>query len=140
MSSMADILTREERSARMRLVRSRDTKPERAVRSLLHRFKYRFRLHRKDLPGAPDIVLPRHGKIILVHGCFWHCHQGCRRATRPVNNAAWWTERLDGNMRRDRRNRRRLRQLGWKVLVVWECEIGREERVLRKLLRFLEDS
>jgi DNA mismatch endonuclease Vsr len=87
--------------------------------------KYRFRLHRKDLPGAPDIVLPRRRKIILVHGCFWHCHPGCKRATRPANNAEWWAERLDGNVRRDRSNRQRLHRLGWKVLVLWECEIGR---------------
>jgi DNA mismatch endonuclease, patch repair protein len=134
---MADTLTKEQRSARMRLIRSRDTKPELAVRSLLHRLKYRFRLHRTDLPGAPDIVLPRLRKIILVHGCFWHCHPGCSRATRPANNAAWWAERLDGNARRDRRNLKQLRQLGWNVLVVWECEVGREERLRRKLLRFL---
>jgi len=135
---MLDILTAEERSARMRLVRSKDTKPEMAVRSLLHGLGYRFRLHRRDLPGAPDIVLPRHGKIVLVNGCFWHCHKGCSRATRPANNREWWAERLDGNVWRDRRNRERLRQLGWKVLVVWECEVARQDRLRRKLLRFLE--
>lgn len=121
----------------MRLVRSRDTKPELAVRRLLHRLGFRYRLHRADLPGAPDIVLPRHRKIVLVHGCFWHCHAGCRKATRPAANKEFWDARLDGNVRRDRRNRRRLSQLGWTVLVVWECQIPDLDRLRRKLLRFL---
>ena len=135
---MADILTPEQRSARMRLVRSWDTKPELSVRSVLHRMGYRFRLHRKDLPGAPDIVLPGHGKIILVHGCFWHGHRGCRRAARPTSNVDFWNDRLDGNIQRDERNRRRLRQLGWKVLVLWECQIQPEARLRWILERFLE--
>ncbi len=135
---MADILTKKEQSARMRLVRSRDTKPELAVRRLLHRLGFRYRLHRADLPGAPDIVLPRHRKIVLVHGCFWHCHTGCRKATRPVGNKAFWDARLDGNRNRDKRNLCQLRRLGWKVLVVWECEIRDLDRLRQKLLRFFQ--
>jgi DNA mismatch endonuclease Vsr len=122
----------------MRLVRSRDTKPELTVRSLLHQLGFRFRLHRKDLPGAPDIVLPRHRKIVFVNGCFWHCHSGCRRATRPATNREWWAERLGGNVRRDQQNLRRLRRRGWKVLVVWECELTQPDRLRRTLLRFLQ--
>ncbi len=125
---------------RMMAVRGRNTAPELQVRRVLHALGYRFRLHRKDLPGTPDIVLPRHRKIVLVHGCFWHGHEGCKRAKRPVNNASTWGVKIEGNRRRDRRNVDALRGLGWSVLVVWECELRDVPRLEARLLAFLEDS
>lgn len=135
--SMVDVFSREKRSWVMSQVKHWDTKPERVVRSLLHRMGYRFRLHRADLPGKPDIVLPRYRKVVLVHGCFWHGHLGCRRATRPTSNTNFWNARLDGNMERDRTNQRRLRRMGWGVLVVWECETTRLSKLEARLRRFL---
>lgn len=119
---------------RMLAVRRRDTAPELLVRHILHAMGYRFRLHRKNLPGSPDIVLPRHRKIVFVHGCFWHGHNECKRATRPVNNADTWAAKIEGNRRRDQRNLDALRALGWDVLVVWECEL-RDATFLEKRLR-----
>jgi len=135
---MADTFTPEERSRIMSKVRSKDTKPEKVVRSLLHKSGFRFRLHRDDLPGRPDIVLPKHQKVIFVHGCFWHGHEGCKRSSRPESNVEYWDKKLDRNIERDRRNRRDLRRLGWKVLVVWECETKRYRHLVRKIKRFLE--
>src|SRR5439155_18787343 len=126
---MPDVYDQTQRSKVMRSVKSENTKPEVIVRQMLHALGYRFRLHRQDLPGAPDIVLPRHRKIVLVHGCFWHCHSRCPKATRPENNGQFWAEKLDGNARRDREHCRRLRQFGWRVLVVWECEIPRTDEL-----------
>ncbi|MDP9440574.1 MAG: very short patch repair endonuclease [Actinomycetota bacterium] len=110
----------------MSRVRSKNTKPELAVRSALHALGYRFRLHRKDLPGKPDVVLPKHRAAVFVHGCFWHQHPGCAKATLPKNNAEFWREKLEGNVARDARNRERLRKLGWRPIVVWECEVKRD--------------
>lgn len=127
-------LTRSEMMAR---VRSKDTKPEKLVRSLLHALGYRFRLHRRDLPGCPDIVLPGHEAAIFVHGCFWHGH-GCKRAGRlPKTNADFWVQKLGANLARDARNRKALENLGWKVLVVWECELKDEEALTHLLCSFL---
>lgn len=123
---------------RMLAVRGRDTAPELRVRHLLHAMGYRFRLHRKDLPGTPDIVLPRHRKIVLVHGCFWHSHEDCKRATRPVNNASTWAAKIEGNRRRDQRNLDALSALNWDVLVVWECEARDAPRFEARLRAFLE--
>jgi len=114
-------------------VKGRDTRPELLVRSLVHRLGYRFRLHRRDLPGCPDLVLPRHQTVILVHGCFWHQHPGCRRATMPATNREFWQAKLSGNAERDRRNQAALTTLGWRVLVVWECET-RDVEALRAQL------
>lgn len=107
---------------RMKAVRGRDTEPEMRVRQTLHAMGCRFRLQRKDLPATPDVVLPRHRKIVLIHGCFWHGHQGCKRATLPVNNANTWQEKIRVNQQRDQRNVKDLRKLGWDVLIIWECE------------------
>lgn len=134
---VVDVFTPEKRSWVMAQVKGRDTKPELLVRSLLHRLGFRFRLHRADLPGKPDIVLPRHGKVIFVHGCFWHGHKGCRRATRPTSNTTFWNNRLDGNTRRDRTTERRLRRLGWGVLVIWECETKSMAKMEARIRRFL---
>ena len=119
---MPDIFVREKRSKVMAGIKSRDTKPERIVRSVLHRLGYRFRLHCRDLPGTPDIVLPRYRKAILVHGCFWHGHPGCRRSARPTSNAAFWEKKLSANAVRDAQVRDRLIEAGWDVLVIWQCE------------------
>lgn len=124
---------------RMLSVRRQDTTPELLVRRALHGMGYRFRLHRKDLPGTPDIVLPCHRKIVLVHGCFWHGHKNCKRAKRPVNNSNTWAAKIDGNLRRDQRNLEALSALGWDVLVVWECEARDAPRLEARLRAFLED-
>jgi DNA mismatch endonuclease (patch repair protein) len=117
-----DKLTKARRSWNMSRIKGKNTSPELRVRSLLHRMGYRFRLHVKDLPGKPDIVLPKYKIVIFVHGCFWHRHKGCRNCTTPTNRRAWWLEKLDGNAARDRVHARALRKLGWKALAVWECE------------------
>jgi DNA mismatch endonuclease (patch repair protein) len=137
---MADVFSEEKRSWIMGRVRGRDTKPEIIVRSFVHRMGYRFRLHYRELPGSPDIVLPRHNKAIFVHGCFWHGHTGCLRAKRPSTNKRFWNKKLDGNILRDQRCRRALRRTGWKVLAVWECETRNPKKLLRKLARFLHDN
>jgi DNA mismatch endonuclease (patch repair protein) len=138
-----DTLTPEVRSEVMRRVRSKNTRPEMAVRRVLHGLGYRFRLHRPDLPGKPDIVLPRLRTVVFVHGCFWHRHPNCRRATVPASNAEFWSEKFSANERRDRRAKNDLRRNGWRVIVVWECEIltlGRLSNRLDKLLRSVEDQ
>ena len=117
---------------------ARNTKPELIVRSLLHNMGYRFRLYRNDLPGKPDITLPKHKKIIFVHGCFWHGHLDCPRGKRPSTNKNFWNEKLDKNMERDRVVIHNLKQLGWDVLTVWTCEVNNTEKLKNKLLTFLE--
>ncbi len=125
---------------RMLAVKRRDTDPEIRVRCALHAMGYRFRLQRKDLPGTPDIVLPRHRKIVLVHGCFWHGHKHCKRAKLPVNNASTWKAKIEGNQRRDLRNLIALRELGWDVLIIWECEVGNPASLEARLRSFLRSS
>lgn len=120
---MADIVDRETRSRMMAGIRGGDTKPEIAVRSLLHRDGFRFRLRVKDLPGRPDIVLPRYRAVVFVHGCFWHRHPGCRHSYTPKTRAAFWTKKFDANVARDRKASHNLRDAGWRVFVIWECEI-----------------
>lgn len=122
----ADIYSPAKRSDIMARVRSRNTKPELAVRSMLHRMGYRFRLHRKDLPGKPDVVLPRYRTVVFVHGCFWHQHTGCKKATLPKRNSEFWEAKLKRNIERDEETRRRLESSGWHVLVLWECEVKRD--------------
>ena len=119
---MRDRLTKERRSWNMAQIRGKDTKPEVLVRSVLHRMGFRFRLHGKDLPGRPDIVLPRYRAVIFVHGCFWHRHRGCRNCTTPTRRREWWIKKLEGNVVRDRFQEQALRKLGWRTMVVWECE------------------
>lgn len=116
-------LTKKQRSYCMSRIKGKDTKPELVVRSFVHRLGYRFRLHRKDLPGKPDIVLPRYKKIIFVHGCFWHMHNCKKGRAKPVTHAQFWQNKRTGNKERDRRNIRALKKLGWDVLVVWECQV-----------------
>jgi len=137
---MTDVFSTQKRSWIMSRVKGRNTKPEILVRSFLHRMGYRFHIHRRDLPGNPDIVLPRHGKVIFVHGCFWHGHKRCPRSKRPTTNKSFWNEKLDGNIKRDERFRRTLRRMGWKGLVIWQCETREADRLLHKLERFLHDQ
>lgn len=129
-----DRLTSAERSRNMALIRGRDTKPELRVRSLLHGLGYRFRLHRKGLPGSPDIVLPRHKAVVFVHGCFWHRHPGCRGATMPKTRTEFWCEKFEANVRRDEAASAGLNEAGWRVLVLWECET-KDAMVSENLIR-----
>lgn len=124
----------------MSSVGQRDTKPEMSVRRLLHSMNYRYRLHRKDLPGRPDIVFGSRRKAIFVHGCFWHRHSGCSKATSPKTRAEFWSEKFDRNVERDREVERRLADLGWKSLAVWECETRSPGTLVTKLRDFLEDA
>lgn len=117
----------------MRRVRGKDTLPERIVRRELHRIGVRFRLHARSLPGRPDVCLRRYGTVIFVHGCFWHRHRRCRRATTPKSNREFWQAKFHDNQRRDRRIRKALQDSGWRVLVIWECET-RNLEVLRMRL------
>jgi DNA mismatch endonuclease (patch repair protein) len=133
-----DTFTPAQRSRIMGLVRSKDTRPERVVRSLIHRMGYRFRLHRVDLPGKPDLVLPRLRAVIFVHGCFWHGHD-CRRGGRlPKTHRPYWREKIDRNRQRDHRNRVALHRLGWRVMVIWECQLADLGRLTRRIGRFLD--
>lgn len=137
---MADVLSPEQRRRNMSRIRGRDTEPEKIVRSMLHRMGYRFRLHRRDLPGRPDIVLPRLRSVIFVHGCFWHRHPGCRYTTTPKTRAEFWQKKFDENVTRDRRNVAALQKSGWRVLCVWECETRDLEALEHQLQSFLETA
>lgn len=130
---MTDVFTIIKRSEVMSRIKSRDTQPERAVRSMLHRLGYRFRLHRADLPGRPDIVLPRYKTVIFVNGCFWHRHEGCRFAYTPKTRIDFWQKKFSENVLRDQRAQVSLVASGWKVIVVWECEL-RDQADLSKRL------
>lgn len=132
-----DKLTPELRSRNMSRIRSRDTGPEKRVRALLHRMGYRFRLHRKDLPGKPDIVLPRHQTAILVHGCYWHRHPDCRFSYTPKSNRQFWENKFRENTARDARQLRELTTLGWRALIIWECETRNPEVLSERLRREL---
>lgn len=132
-----DRLTRERRSWNMSRIRGRNTRPELAVRSLLHRLGYRFRLHSRRLPGCPDIVLPKYRSVVFVHGCFWHRHPGCPFAYTPKSRTDFWAKKFAENVARDRRTIGTLRQAGWKVIVVWECELREPEALIRRFKRTL---
>ena len=122
----------------MSRITGRNTGPEKRVRSLLHCLGFRFSLRRKDLPGKPDVVLPCRRAVVFVHGCFWHRHKGCINAVAPKTRAEFWRAKLDGNAKRDLRNAAALKRLGWRVIVVWECELEKESRVRRRLLKALQ--
>ena len=130
---MTDIVDSKRRSELMAGIRGRDTAPELAVRRIAHRMGLRFRLHRKDLPGRPDLVFPRHRLVVFVHGCFWHRHEGCRYASTPKSRAAFWTEKFAANVARDARQEATLRALGWWTLVIWECETRHKTAVESRL-------
>lgn len=137
---MPDVHTPEQRSFNMSRIRYRDTRPEMLVRSLVHRLGYRYRLHKKDLPGKPDVVLVRHKKIIDVYGCFFHMHDCKYGSVSPATNTEFWQTKRRSNVERDLRNQKILRQTGWRVLVVWECETKKPDQLKRKLVTFLKKS
>lgn len=136
---MVDRVSPETRSKTMRAIRSKDTKPELAIRRLVHGMGYRYRLHRHDLPGRPDLVFPGRRKVLFVHGCFWHSHPdpNCKRSHRPKTNRKYWGPKLRRNRDRDRENRARLLELGWSSLVIWECEVAADEGLADRILEFL---
>jgi DNA mismatch endonuclease (patch repair protein) len=136
---MPDKFTTQERSRIMSRVKNRDTAPEKLVRKLLHKMGYRFRLQRKDLPGKPDIVLPKYKKVIFVHGCFWHGHAGCSRSARPTSNVDFWNQKIDKNISRDTNTQAELRKLGWQSLVVWQCQTRNLADLQQQLQDFLAD-
>jgi DNA mismatch endonuclease, patch repair protein len=123
---MADIVSPEKRSSMMSGIRGKDTKPEIIIRCLLHQFGYRFRLHRKDLPGRPDIVLPKWRTVIFVNGCYWHGHEDCHLFRPPKTRTEFWTNKIENNQARDQRNHTALEDAGWKVLVIWECAVSKK--------------
>ena len=137
---MTDIVSSEQRSRIMSRIRGRDTTPELVVRRMAHRLGFRFRLHPKDLPGRPDIVFPRFRAAVFVHGCFWHRHNGCRYAYTPKSRVAFWTEKFKKNVAHDRRSEEALRNLGWRVLVIWECETQNEIALKRCLVDYLRED
>lgn len=134
---MADVLTRAQRSFNMSRIRNRDTKPELIVRSIVHAMGYRYRLHKSDLPGKPDLVLVRHGKIINVHGCFFHMHTCRYGRVMPATNIDFWMRKRLGNVERDRRTHGSLKKSGWKVLTIWECETKNVRALTKKIEKFL---
>jgi DNA mismatch endonuclease (patch repair protein) len=136
---MTDVYDQTQRSKVMRSVKSENTKPEVIVRQTLHALGYRFRLHRRDLPGKPDIVLPRYHKIIFVHGCFWHQHPNCKDAERPQSNTDYWNRKLDRNVQRDQNNITVLRASSWSVLVIWTCETKNRDQLRQRLEAFMRD-
>lgn len=130
---MTDRLTKEARSRLMSRIGQANTGPERKVRSLLHRLGYRFRLHVRALPGTPDIVLPGRKAVIFVHGCFWHGHV-CKAEKMPKSRTDYWGPKIEANKKRDKRQQRLLQKLGWKVIVVWECELKALDKLAQKIL------
>lgn len=127
---MPDVHTPEQRSRNMAAIKGRDTKPEMRVRSLLHSLGYRYRLHRKDLPGKPDIVLPKYRTALFVHGCFWHSHDCRWGSVIPKTRPEFWTGKRQGTTERDARNIRALEAAGWRVLVIWECQLRSQEELM----------
>lgn len=137
---MVDHLTPQLRSLVMSRIKGRNTSPELAVRRLVHSLGYRFRLHKKGLPGTPDLVFASRCKVIFVHGCFWHRHEGCKRSSSPASRTEYWAEKFKRNLERDAESESALRQLGWDVLVVWQCETkaGNVGLLGSKIVEFLE--
>src|SRR6267142_3715536 len=139
---MANLLTKERRSANMSRIRSKNTNPEMVVRRLLHAMGFRFRIHDSRLPGRPDLVFPRHRKAVFVHGCFWHHHRCTEGQRAPKSRLDYWGPKITGNVRRDRLTRLRIRRGGWAILVVWECQTvpARRAELAERLHRYLNTS
>ena len=135
-----DTLTKEERSHRMTLIRGKDTKPEIIVRSLVHRLGFRFRLHVGSIPGRPDLAFTSRAKVLFVHGCFWHRHSKCPNSRMPKSRVDFWQAKLSQNKRRDIRVKHQLTRLGWRYLVVWECETKNPDLLGRRIRDFLDSS
>lgn len=130
-----DTFTPEKRSSIMRRVRSKNTKPEIKVRTLLHALGFRFRLHRRELPGNPDIIMPKYSTVIFVHGCFWHRHKRCHEASTPATNQDYWIPKFKRTVERDKKNQKELKRLGWNVIVLWECETKDMKRLEENLVK-----
>ncbi len=132
-----DSLDKKRRSWNMSRIRSKNTKPEIVVRSHLHRQGYRFCLHKKDLPGKPDIVLPKYKTVIEVRGCYWHRHKGCKESTTPKSNTEFWLTKFQSNVERDKKNDKLLKELGWNLIIIWECEVknGKYIDIINKKLK-----
>lgn len=137
---MPDNIDPSRRSANMARIRGRNTTPELRVRSALHRLGYRFRIHVSSLPGTPDVVLPKYSTVVLVHGCFWHRHEGCRFSYTPKSHSEFWQAKFKANIQRDRRVIEQLELLGWRVVVIWECETKDPERLRHLLLAAMSDA
>ncbi len=135
-----DTLTPARRSEIMSRVRGKDTKPEMVVRSLVHGMGYRYRLHRRDLPGCPDLTFTKPRKVIFVHGCYWHRHDGCPNARTPKSRLEFWVPKLEGNKVRDRANQFQLAEMGWRCLVIWECELRDKHALEDRITTFMEDA
>lgn len=134
---MTDVFSKEKRSRIMSRIPSKSTKPEMIVRKAVHSMGFRYRLHIKDLPGCPDIVLSKNKKIIFVHGCFWHGHDVCKRSKRPETNIEFWNKKLENNIRRDKEAIEKLKNLGWDVLVIWQCQTKNTVELYSILKNFL---
>ena len=139
---MTDTLSKTERSERMSRIRGKNSVAEMRLRRLIHGMGFRYRLHVKTLPGTPDLVFPSRMAVIFMHGCFWHRHQDCRLARMPKSRVAFWREKLEANKRRDEENVRQLNELGWRVLVIWECQMKEKDlnEVSNMVRRFLADG
>ncbi|MCK9264720.1 MAG: DNA mismatch endonuclease Vsr [Deltaproteobacteria bacterium] len=134
---MTDVFSTEKRSWIMSRVRSQDTAPEMKVRSITHRLGYRYRLHRKDLPGNPDLVFPSRKKVIFVHGCFWHGHDCSRGGRIPKANTKYWQGKINKNIERDKKNQEALQSLGWETLIIWECDLKDPDKVILCITKYL---
>lgn len=132
-----DRISAEHRSWNMSRIRSKNTQPERIVRSLLFKMGYRFRLHCKNLPGCPDIVLPRYKTVIFVHGCYWHRHTDCALAYTPKSRVEFWNDKFAQNVQRDPKHKNLLGEMGWRVVVIWECEVSDSSLLLRRIKSLL---
>lgn len=132
---MADVHDKDTRSYNMSRISGKDTKPEIMVRKFLHSNGFRYSLHRKDLPGKPDLVLPKYNSVIFVHGCFWHAHEDCKYFKIPETRTDWWKQKLYANKERDEKHIQKLEEMGWSVIVVWECELKNDKAIetLRRL-------
>ena len=137
MSSKEIYKVSEQRSRNMSAIKSKNTKPEIKVRKILHSMGYRFRLHSKDLPGSPDIVLPKYKTVIFVHGCFWHRHENCKFASTPKTRQEFWENKFKANVKRDLEIQEKIKNIGWKYFVIWECEARNIESIEEKIKRFL---
>ena len=137
MSSEVKHKVSEQRSRNMSAIKSKNTKPEIAVRKLLHSMGYRFRLHRKDLPGSPDIVLPKYKTVIFVHGCFWHRHENCKYASTPKTRKEFWENKFKTNLKRDAEVQEKIKNIGWQSVVIWECETKKVDNLREKLIDFI---
>ena len=131
-----DYKVSEARSRNMSAIKSKNTRPEIIVRKFLHSKGYRFRIHRKDLPGSPDIVLPKYKTVVFVHGCFWHRHEGCKYKTNPKTRKEFWENKFNENIKRDKNNFKELKKLNWKVLVIWECELNSLKKIIVENFNF----